>query len=38
MYEVKINSKLIFAVIIFISILYGSHLFIIWTHQSIYEE
>ena len=38
MYEIKINSKLIFAVIIFISALYGAQLFPIWTHQSIYKN
>ena len=38
MYEIKINSKLIFAVVVFISILYSSQLFIIWTHQRIYKE
>ena len=38
MYEIKINSKLIIAVIIFLSILYGAHLFILSTHQKIYEE
>ena len=38
MYNIQINFKLIFAIIVFISILYGAQLFIISTHQSIYEN
>ena len=38
MYDIKINFKLISAVIIFISFLYGAQLFIIWTHQRIYDN
>ena len=38
MYDIKISSKLIIAVLIFISILYGSQLFILSTHQSIYDR
>ena len=38
MYEIKMNFKLIIAVIIFLSLLYGGQLFIISTHQTIYEE
>ena len=38
MYELKIDLKLITLIIIFLSILYGAQLFIISTHQSIYEE
>ena len=38
MYEIKINSKLIFAVVLFLSVLYGAQLFPIWTHQSIYNN
>ena len=38
MYEIKINSKLVIAVLIFISILYGSQIFILWTQQCIYDK
>ena len=38
MYVVQINCKLIFSIIIFISIFYGAQLFIIWTNLSILEN
>ena len=38
MYAIKINAKLIFAIILFISVLYSTQLFVLWTHQSIYNK
>ena len=38
MYNIKINAKLIIAILLFISLLYGAQLFIIWTHQCIYDK
>ncbi len=38
MYAIKINAKLIFDIILFISVLYSTQLFVLWTHQSIYDK